>query len=146
MQVSVYPLKFNIDKKEGKIQILINPRLYSLEIINSAAYSFLDMAYMVFDGDPKKMINIDLYPKTFQNLKILGLKFQEQLINYKNYFGNLKKKGDINKKIIERALFTASPALLEEAEEQEINELLTELEKEDNSEIKEIVKEIKAEK
>jgi His-Xaa-Ser system protein HxsD len=132
-----------INKEKEFASLKINPKIYSLHVINSAAYSFLDEAYIILDGDPEKEILVSLYPKKSQELKKLGLEFSEQLINYKNYFDNLKENSEITKMIVERALFSANPKLLEEAEEEEINSLIKELELSDDKEIKEIVKEIK---
>jgi len=66
-------------------------------------------------------------------------------LNYNNYFTHLEKNKDAVRLIIERAMFSANPSLVQEAEKQEIDNLLKELEQEDDPEIKDIVRELREE-
>ena len=59
----------NIKINEDTVILNINPKLYSLETVYSAAYVFLDRAYILLDGDPKEKIVVKLKPKKEENLE-----------------------------------------------------------------------------
>ena len=50
----------------------INPNLYSLEVIYSAAYAFLNKAYILLDGNPEKEILVKLKSKSNEDPEKLG--------------------------------------------------------------------------
>jgi hypothetical protein len=56
-------LKTQIDQKKNQITFWLNTKTYPLEAIYSAAYVFLDRAYIYLDGDPKKEIQVSLKGK-----------------------------------------------------------------------------------
>ena len=124
--------------------VKINPKLYNISSLYSAAYVFLDRAYFLFEGDPEKEIEVKITAREGEDPELISKEFLNELINYSNYSENLKINQDTVKLIIEKALFSASPALMEEAEEKEIQELIEDFEKEDDQEIKDILKEIKS--
>lgn len=130
---------------EKKI-LKLNPKVYPLSSVYSAAYVFLDRAYILLDGDPEKEILVSMIAKEEEDIEKLSLEFMNELINYNNYSQNLKSNQETIKLIIEKALFSANPALMEEAEEKEIQELIDEFDNEEDEEIKDIIKEIKDEK
>ncbi len=87
--------------------VLINTKLYPPEVIYSAAYVFLDKAFFLFDGDPKKQINVTIKPrKKGLDLKGLCMEFSNELINYSVYVIQAAKKQAIREAIIRRALAT----------------------------------------
>jgi len=99
--------KFNIDKKNKLITIYINPNIFPLEVVYSAAYVLMNDAYVILDGDPKKKILVQLKPKTpKKNLEKLALEFNNELINYAVYAVQAAKTQEIRKAIVERALMT----------------------------------------
>lgn len=112
--------------------------------MNAASYIFLDRAYFILDGDPEKEIAITIISKK-EPLETIKNEFYNELLNYNNYFTHLDKNKEVVRLIIERALFSANPSLVEEAEKQEIQNLLNELEQEDDPEIKDIIKDLKKE-
>tara|TARA_Y100000034_G_C6855741_1_gene388860 strand:+ start:938 stop:1351 length:414 start_codon:yes stop_codon:yes gene_type:complete len=130
--------------EDGSIKLVINSKVHNIDTVNAAGYSFLDKVYVVLDYENENII-VKLYPKTNQDLKNLGLEFHNQLVNYSNFFNNQKINAETNKTIIERALFSANPGLIEEAEDQEVNDLLKELEDDEDEEIKQAVQDIKNE-
>jgi len=135
-----------IDNDEGCVKLKINESIYNIRAINAAAYAFLDKAYIIIDRENSEKIAVCLYPKENISIKNLGLEFYNELVSYRHYFDSQKENSETIKMIVERAVFSAAPTLLEEAEEQEINDLLNELEEEDDEEIRKIVKEIKNDK
>jgi len=124
----------NVKISSDHVVVSVNPKIYSLPTIYSAAYVFLDRAYIILDGDPEKEILVNLKPKKECNLEKLGLEFLNELINYANYSNNVKENNEIIKTIIQRALFSADKTLVDEIEEKEIERLLKDLEEETKEE------------
>jgi His-Xaa-Ser system protein HxsD len=112
-------------------KVVLKPSIYSMESIYAATYVFLDKAYILLDQDKNKNIEVYLFSKNNQDLKNLRMEFYNELINYSHYFSRVEKNSAMIKTIMQRVLFSVNPKFAEEAEEQEIQELLKELEKEE---------------
>lgn len=119
-----------IREKEGCILISINPRIYSLDVIYSAAYVFLDKAYLLLDGDPQKKIVVELRPKekSKSNLEKLGREFNNELLNYATYKEQSERNASIRQAIVQRALLTSEMVEQAEQTEQDLGEDLDYLE------------------
>lgn len=125
-----------ITKTKDGVKLLIDQKVYALPTIYSAAYIFLDKAYVYLDKEKEKTV-VWLFPKNKKaNLDILGKEFLNELINYSHYFSSLKANAEAIKMLMQRALFSASPSLVQEAEEKEIQDLISELEEEEKKEAK----------
>jgi|TARA_Y100000310_G_scaffold22431_1_gene21521 His-Xaa-Ser system protein HxsD len=96
----------NINIVGDSVLLNINPELYNLETIYSAAYVFLDRAYIILGGDPKKEIIVKLKPKNNTDLEKLGGDFFNELINYSDYQKRSEKTKKIREAIMQRALIT----------------------------------------
>ena len=116
--------------KNGSAVLSVNPRVYPLEAVYSAAYVFLDKAYMLLDGDPKKEILVELKPKSKEDLKKLGLEFFNELINYADYQKRAKQTKEIRETILQRALITNDPSMVQDNEK--FDGILKELEDDDD--------------
>jgi len=103
----------NLKVNENSVVIKINPKLYPLETVYSAAYVFLDKAYVLLDGDPKKEILVELKPKQKQDLKTLGGEFFNELINYADYQKRAEHTKKTRETILQRALITNDPSILQ---------------------------------
>jgi len=126
MEVVMSEPKIKITKEY--VELRVNSKIYSKETIFAVGYVFLDKAYILLDEDKKDVV-IYVYPqKKTENLKKLGLEFCNELLNYAHYFTRVKENADAVKTIMQRALFSAAPTLVQEAEEQEIEDLIKELE------------------
>ncbi|MBL7197603.1 MAG: hypothetical protein ISS47_05850 [Candidatus Omnitrophica bacterium] len=124
-----------IKKENNSVKLLVDSKVYSLSTIYSAGYVFLDRAYVYLDKDNKGKIIVWLFPKNKkENLDKLGMEFYNELLNYAHYFSSLKVNNDVLKTLIQRALFSTSPSLVQEAEEKEIQDLVKELEEEEKKE------------
>ena len=78
------------------------------------------------------MVAVWLKPKSEKHdLQKLGLEFSDELLNYAHYFSSLKANAENMKVLLQRALFSASPSIVKEAEEKEIENLIKELEAEE---------------
>lgn len=103
---------FEIHESENRIIVSINPKIYPLDVIYSAAYVFLDRTYIFIDGDPKEEVIIELKPKNDkENLENLGGEFNNELLNYAAYKAQAEKNAPIRQMIIQRALLTNDPSL-----------------------------------
>jgi len=112
-------------------ELRVNSKIYSKETVFAVGYVLLDRAYILLDMD-KSDIVIYLYPQQKKvNLKQLCFEFCNELLNYAHYFSRAQQNSDAIKSIMQRALFSAAPSLLQEAEEKEIEDLIKELEEEE---------------
>lgn len=113
------------------VELKLNPKVYSKEIVFAAGYVFLDRAYLLLDQN-KDRILVYLYPqRKGANLKKMGLDFYNELLNYAHYFSRTKTNAEAVKSIMQRALFSAAPSLVKEQEDKEIEALIKELETEE---------------
>jgi len=98
-----------VNEQENYVLVSIDSKIYPLDVIYTAAYVFLEKAYLILDGDPKKEVLVKLIAKrkaSREELDILGKEFLNELINY----GFHKKQSEQNKQtkqiILQRALLT----------------------------------------
>lgn len=113
---------FKIEAIGGFFQINLDPELYPLDVITSAAYSYLDKAYIFLSGDKNKEIIVNLKPKneTFNKEKIT-LEFSEALLNYLEYKNNYNNNKEIRQMILQRAIVTNDPEALLNSIEKELD-------------------------
>ncbi|MCK4881404.1 MAG: hypothetical protein KAS92_00095 [Candidatus Omnitrophica bacterium] len=118
-------------------ELRINSKIYSKEILFAVGYVFLDKVYILLDGEKDNII-VYLYPqKKSANLKTLSLEFCNEMINYGHYFSRSENNAEAIKTIMQRALFSAAPSLVQEAEEKEIEDLIRELEEDEDAQSQE---------
>jgi len=96
-----------INEKEDYVLVSINPKIYFLDVIYSAAYILLDKAHIVLDGDPEEEIIAEIRPKGKQDLRALAMAFNDELLNYSVYKTQSEKNKGIRQAIIQRALLTS---------------------------------------
>jgi His-Xaa-Ser system protein HxsD len=94
-------------RKAEQIIVRVNPKIYPLDVIYSAAYVLLDDYYIILDGDPKKEVVVKLSPKNSSDLKDIEKKFHNELICYAFYKKQVEKNGEMRNLILQRALLTA---------------------------------------
>lgn len=103
-----------IHEDEKLVLVFINPKIYPLEVIYSAAYAMMDRTYAIIDGDPQKEIFVELKPKDNKiNLEALGRDFNNELLNYAVYMIQTARNQTVRDTIIQRAFLTnvaSSPA------------------------------------
>jgi len=122
----------NTKKEGGNFKINLNPQLYPLDVIYTAAYVFTDRAYISLEGDKDKEIIINIMPKENEDGEKLALEFNNELINYTEYKTNFENNKEIRNLILQRAIITNDPEHFEDDEKidevEEEDENLEELE------------------
>jgi hypothetical protein len=97
----------------------------------------MDKAYIYLDSEGPEAVAVWLRPKVKgANLETLAGEFCQELLNYAHYFTSLKANAETVKILLQRALFSAAPSLVQEAEEKEIQDLIKELEAEEKKDVK----------
>lgn len=92
-----------INRKENYVKVSVNPKIYPLNIVYSAAYVFLDKAFVNIEGNPEEEIIVTLIPKQPKtNLEALGRNFNNELINYAVFSIRYGLTKQIREKIVEK--------------------------------------------
>jgi His-Xaa-Ser system protein HxsD len=94
--------------KDDSVTLKINPKMYNLETVYSAAYQILENNYVFFDGDPEKEILVNISFKensknTEKNLENAGKEFMNHLLNY-----NFERINSNNKEMLRALLLKQS--------------------------------------
>ncbi len=113
---------FEIYEEDNFAKISINPDIFSLEVIYSATYTFLDKAYFIFDGDPEEEVYVKVKPKEELNLEELVYKIQNEMVNYAVYIVQASRNQGVRNAIITRALQTNGVNFQRNEDIQEIDE------------------------
>jgi hypothetical protein len=125
-------MKTKFEILDDWIKIPVNLKVYPLQSIHSAGYAFMDRAHVRLEEEKKDVVGVWLKPKKeAQDLQKLGLEFSDELLNYAHYFSSVKANAENMKVLLQRALFSASPSFVKEAEDKEIENLIKELEAEE---------------
>ena len=81
-----------VDEKTGNVVISVNPKIYPMNTIFSAAYILVDKAWVLIDGDPNEEIIVQLRRKDAKiNLEELGRQFNNELVSYSVYNTQVEK-------------------------------------------------------
>jgi len=86
-------------------EVKVNPKIYPLDVIYSAAYSMLDKAYVLLSGDAETEVIVSIKPKDNTSTNLAD-EFTSELLNWAVYKTQSEKNADIRKAIIQRALLT----------------------------------------
>jgi len=98
-----------VDEKTGNVVISVNPKIYPMNTIFSAAYILVDKAWVLIDGDPNEEIIVQLRRKDKKiNLEELGRQFNNELVNYSVYNAQVEKNAVLRGMIIQKAFETQS--------------------------------------
>ena len=125
-------MKTKFAKQDDWIKVPVDLKVYPMQSIHSAGYVFMDRAHVRIEEEKKNLVAVWLKPKKeTQDLEKLALEFSDELLNYAHYFSSLKTNAENMKTLLQRALFSASPSIVKEAEEKEIENLIKELEAEE---------------
>ena len=104
----------NTEDNRNTITISVNSKLYPLEAVYSAAYVFMDRAYIVLDGDPEKEIIVKIKPKSGCLLENIEGEFNNELLNYADYLTRAKETKKIREMFLQRAILSNDPEMISE--------------------------------
>lgn len=96
----------NVEINGDTALISVNPRIYPMDVIYSAAYVMLDTAYIILDGDPAEEVIVEIKAKGDDKLEELVKRFNEELLNYAVYKSQIEKNNPVRQIFIQRALLT----------------------------------------
>ncbi|MBN2112445.1 hypothetical protein JW707_05095 [Candidatus Woesearchaeota archaeon] len=113
----------NLRIENNQLTISVNPKLYPLEAVYSAAYVFMDRAYIVLDGDPDKGILVKMKLKKEGSLETLGNEFNNELLNYSDYLTRAKETKIIRELLLQRAIITNDSSVAESIDFDELENL-----------------------
>ncbi len=108
--------------KENRIVFFLNTKIYCPEIIYTAAYAFLDRAYIYLDGDPTTEIQVSLKGKKILNEKELEAfqgEFCNELLNSLLRTEVARNNQKIREYIVASALISGLPAGLAQEEDKD---------------------------
>jgi hypothetical protein len=125
-------MKTHFEKLDDWVKVPVDLKVYPLQSVHSAGYAFMDRAHVRLEEEKKDVVAVWLKPKNDKHdLQKLALEFSDELLNYAHYFSSLKANAENMKILLQRALFSASPSIVKEAEDKEIENLIKELEAEE---------------
>ncbi len=130
-------MKGKFIQSDGWVKVVVQTKVYALQAVYAAGYVMMDKAYIYLDMDAKDKVAVWLKPKGKADMDQLAMDFCQELLNYAHYFASLKVNAESMKILLQRALFSAAPSMVKEAEEKEIQDLIKELEQEEEKEKKE---------
>ncbi len=113
--------KHSVKEKENTVELDVDTNIYDLDVVYSASYNFLDRAYIVLDGDPKKTVKVSLRGKdkmSKEDLESLAGNFFNELISCDIRLKVSKKNKAIREYIVGTALMGSSPVLQKKVEEE----------------------------
>lgn len=97
--------------KDGSVVFSLDTKLYPTEVIYQTAYVFTRDAYVILDGDPEKIIKVNLRWKDldqkFKPIEIRG-KFTNELLNQTVRGMVNLQNAKLKEQIVSRALVSAS--------------------------------------
>jgi len=117
----------SLDIEKNLILLRLDPRIYPLDVVYSAAYVFIEKAYILLDGDPNKKIFVELRLKTKtgkkNQLEELGRDFLNELLNYGFYKKHSDKNRIIRETLLQTSLFANTQDNSEKDEFEELEEI-----------------------
>ena len=98
----------NFEIKDGSVILSVNPKIYPLDVIFSAAYIFTDKNYIILDGNPEEEILVEIKPKEKSNeMEKIAMEFNNELVNYGSYAVQSARNTHLRHIILQRVLQTA---------------------------------------
>ena len=98
----------NFEVKGDSVVVSVNPKIYPLDVIFSAAYIFTDKHYIILDGNPEEEILVEIKPKKKANsMQEIAMEFSNELINYGSYAVQSARNIHLRHIILQRVLQTS---------------------------------------
>lgn len=94
---------FEIDRKSNTALVSVNPKIYPLDVVFSAAYSMMGKAFVVLDGNPETEVVACLKPRQKEKPESLARQFNDELLNFAVNQEESKKTRLLREEIIKQA-------------------------------------------
>lgn len=97
-------------------EILVNQKVYSLEVIYSTAYIYLDRCYVLLDKPDKEHVSVRLKARpdcTAEEFAAIVGEFENELLNQAFRRKVSRRTESLRDAIVHRALFSALPESLD---------------------------------
>ena len=96
-----------INERDGFALVRLNPKVYPIDVVYSASYSFLEKAYIILDGDAENEIVVRVRPKArAESVEAVARAFNNELLKYAAYKVSSEAGRGIRWMIVEKALST----------------------------------------
>ncbi|HIH37853.1 hypothetical protein J4460_00455 [Candidatus Woesearchaeota archaeon] len=110
LQDESHKSNLQVDQEQGRVMVSINPQMYPLDVIYSAAYSFTNKNYVLIDGEKDIEVIVEIKPMASSgDLEALGREFNNTLLRHQIYNQKSKENAPIRQVLLYRALLTNSP-------------------------------------
>lgn len=123
-----------LDPSNHRVKIDVHGRIYPLEAVMGAAYTFIDRAYVYLEGTPRDHVTVHLRPKNGSldpaGAETLAGQFQNELLNAALRLRVARRNQKLQEYIVSQALYGANPQAADEAIDQELKDILREAEEE----------------
>ncbi len=89
-------------------KVRVNPKIYSLAVVQSAAFSLLDKGYFFIGGDSETGFLVEIWPRKGSNQEDLletGKAFNDELLNYAVYALQSESNKPLREAILRAAFF-----------------------------------------
>jgi len=96
----------NIEMHQDHMIVSLNPGVFPLPVVYSAAESFLETNYLVIRGDPEEEIIVEFRLRQHGDLEQIGREFNNQLIYHLEEYLESEQGEEFMKRIMQRALAT----------------------------------------
>ena len=100
-------------RDESALTLTVNGRVYPMEAVMAAAYTFLDRAYVLLDKDKTDVV-VRLWPKEGHAARPTEGDFYNELLNEALRLKIAKQNQQVREMVINRALFAATNTNVEE--------------------------------
>jgi len=95
----------NFEIKDGSIFFSVNPKIYPMDVIFSAAYVFTDKNYIILDGNPEEEIVVEIKPKEkVEDMGKIAMEFNNELVNYGAYAVQAARNAHLRHIIMQKVL------------------------------------------
>ncbi|MBT5022495.1 hypothetical protein HOK51_10205 [Candidatus Woesearchaeota archaeon] len=96
-----------IEYSQNTAVLKLNPIIYPIGILYSAAYIMIDKAFIMFDGDPDKEIIVKIESKkSDDDINQIVQEFNDEILTYGVYNIQSEKNKDLREIIMKRVLIT----------------------------------------
>ena len=103
-----FPESIELHPERNFALVSVNPKIYSLGVVFSAAYVLLEKAFVVIDGNPDEQVIVSLRPKKGRGIRAIADEFNEQLVNFAVNFDQSGRTRALREEFVKQAFLAHS--------------------------------------